>query len=241
MTPMFYIVGGLCTLVWSFLYVRVLEDFARKSLQVAYQSRGQVEGLSIHFEAFVRHISLVNFLMIMAVPALTMRLLAEEKKMRTYDLLLTSPVTATQIALGKFLAGFMISGLLVALSFVYPLTTGFLAEFQWGPLIASYVGLMLVVGTYVAVGVFASSLTESVMLAVVMALIFNVGLWFVGSFSDAFDDTTLTAVFEHLSLGQHFLSFVKGSIETTAVVFFGSIIALNCFLTQRVIESSRWR
>lgn len=240
-TPLFFVVAGLCTLIWSFMYIRVLDAFSRMSLQMSFQSRGEMPGLNLHFEAFVKHISLVNFLLIMAIPALTMRLFSEEKKLRTYDLLLTSPVNATQIALGKFLGGFGAATVLLLISLVYPISTAFLTDIQWGPLTASYLGLWLIVAAYVAVGVFASSLTDSVMLAVVMALIFNVGLWFVGTGTDVMDSPLWKGVFEHLSLGEHFLGFIKGGIKTAGVVFFLSIVALNCFLTQRVVESSRWR
>jgi len=241
LTPMFFVISGMCSLIWSYMYIRTLDVFSKMSMQMSFQSRGQGQGLSLHFEAFVKHISLVNFLLIMAIPALTMRLLAEEKKMRTYDLLMTSPVNATHIAIGKFLGGYMVATVLLLISMLYPISTAFLAELQWGPLLSSYFGIWLLVGAYVAVGVFASSLTESVMLAVVMALIFNIGLWFIGSGADIADSPTMTAFFEHLQIGQHFLGFIKGSIEITAVVFFMTIIILNCFLTQRVIESSRWR
>lgn len=239
-TPLFFVVSGLCTLIWSFMYIRVIDAFSRMSLQMSFQSRGESQGLSLHFEAIVKHISLVNFLLIMAIPALTMRLFSEERKMKTFDLLLTSPVNATQIALGKFLGGFGAATMLLLISLVYPLSTSFLTDLQWGPLVASYLGMWLLVAAYVAVGVFASSLTDSVMLAVVMALIFNVGLWFVGSGADA-DNPLLRDIFQQLSLGEHFLGFVKGGIKLAGVTFFLSIVALNCFLTQRVVESMRWR
>ena len=240
-SPLFFVVAGLCAVVWSLMYIQVLEEFSRRSLQMSFQSRGQFQGLNLHFEAFVKHISLVNFLMIMAIPAVTMRLFSEEKKLRTYDLLLTSPVSATEIALGKFFAGYATATILVLISFIYPLTTSFMTDIQWGPLLGSYLGIWLLVGAYVAVGVFASSLTDSVMLAVVMGLIFNIGLWFVGTGEGLVESQVLKEVFQHLSVGQHFLDFIKGSVNTTGVVFFLSVIALNCFLTQRVVESSRWR
>ena len=240
-TPLFFFVSGMCALIWSFMYIRVIDAFSRMSLQMAFQSRGQGQGISLHFEAFVKHISLVNFLLILAIPALTMRLFSEEKKMRTYDLLLTSPVDATQIAIGKFLAGFGAATVLVLISFLYPMSTAFLTDIQWGPLLASYLGLWLLVGSYVAIGVFASSLTESVMLAVVMALIFNVGLWFVGSGGDIVEGTFWKAFFNQIAIGEHFLGFIKGGVKLASVVFFVSVISLYCFLTQRVVESSRWR
>lgn len=238
-TPLFFVVAGLCTTVWTGMYIRVLKMFADLSRRFAMQRGG--EGLNLHFEVFVKHISLVNFFLIIAVPALTMRLFAEEKRMNTYDLLLTSPVSATQLVLGKFLAGLGATWALVLISFIYPLSTLYVGDIQWGTLLSSYLGVLALSGGYVAVGIFASSLTPSVMLAVIMALIFNVGLWFLGAGVDISDSTTVTALFEHMSVGTHFLDFIKGNIKISGVVFFLSIMALYAFLTQRVVESSRWR
>jgi hypothetical protein len=88
---------------------------------------------------------------------------------------------------------------------------------------------------------FASSLTDSTVLSVIMALIFNVMLWFIGALSDASQEPTLTKIFEHLNVGAHFVNFIKGGVSLAGITFFLSVIALMTFLTQRVVESNRWR
>ena len=243
-SPLFWVISGLCAVVWSVLYLIRVQQFVEQSIQMQLQMamQGQTEGgPNIHYEVFAAHISLVNFIMILAVAAFTMRLFAEEKKQRTFDLLLTSPVNATQIVIGKFLGGVSVAWALVFVSFLYPLSTSFFAEIQWGPLLVSYLGLLLLTASYVAVGMFSSSLTESSVLAVVMSLIFSVGIWFVGAGTEMVDNPTWAAVFEHLSVGNHFLNFIKGGLSIASAVFFFSVIFLYCFLTQRVVESSRWR
>jgi ABC-2 type transport system permease protein len=243
-SPLFWVIGGLCTLVWSILYFIRLQQFAVSSYQMQMQMamQGQSEGgANIHFDVFAAHISLVNFIMILAVAALTMRSFAEEKKQRTFDLLLTSPVNATQIVIGKYLGALGAAWALIAISFFYPVATASIATFDWGPLFASYIGLLLLVASYVALGMFSSSLTESAVLAVVMSLIFSVGIWFVGAGSEILDSPTWVAIFEHLSVGTHFVTFIKGSVSIAGIVFFLSVIFLYCFLTQRIVESNRWR
>lgn len=240
-SPLFWVTASLLTLIWSGMYHISLGEFAQRANMARMQMQGAEGGPNLHSEVFTRHVALVHFFMILAVAALTMRLFAEEKKQRTFDLLLTSPVTATQIVAGKFLAGLAAAWSLILLSLLYPLVTMTIANFDWGPLAAAYIGLMLLVACYVAVGMFASSLTESAVLAVVMALIFSVGIWFVGALSDAVDSPAMVALFEHLSIGNHFSDFMRGGVGVASVVFFLSMIFLNCFLTQRVVESSRWR
>ena len=170
-----------------------------------------------------------------------MRLLAEEKKMKTFDLLLTSPITSVQIALGKFLGGFLSSMMLIAISFIYPLATAAITTFQWPPLLSAYLGLILVISIYVAIGLFASALTESIVLSVVLAWLFSLMLFFLGQGAFNNNDPLWSAVFEHLSLAEHFYGFILGSLKTKSIVFLVSVVALFVFLVERVVESSRWR
>lgn len=239
MSPLFYSIAGLCTIAWTLVYFLGLQEFAQASSMNAMQGAG--EGASLHFVVFTRHISLVNLVMIFAVSAMSMRLFTEEKRNQTMALLLTSPVTSTQITLGKFLAGLLAAWALIAVSFFYPASLRVFTAFDWGPLISSYIGLLLITGCYVAVGMLASSLTESTVLSVIMSLIFNVMLWFIGALSDASSDPGLGKVFEHLNVGSHFVNFIKGSVSVASITFFVSVIVLMTFLTQRVVESNRWR
>jgi ABC-2 type transport system permease protein len=236
-SPLFFIIAGLCTILWSYTFIRNVVQFAENSRQ----NMGTENGLNLQREVFMMHISQINLLFIFVVPALTMRLLAEEKRLRTYDLLLTSPVTATNIALGKFLAGWAAVLALTMISLMYPLSVRTVTAFPMGPLLSAYLGVALVSGAYVAVGLFASSLTESIVLSVVMGLIFNIMLWFIAQGTGSDSSPVVAAVFEYLSIGQHFLNFILGSIKLKSVVFFTTLIGLFVFLTQRVIESSRWR
>ncbi len=238
-SPKFFIVSGICTLFWSFQFVRGFLTFVEQSRGAAMMMGGGQS--NIHYTVFMMHLSLVNLICIFAVPALTMSLLSEEKKVRTYDLLLTAPITATDIAIGKFLAGFGVASVLVGLSIFYPLATSLFAKFNWAPLLTAYLGIFLVVGLYAAVGLFASSLTESILLSVFMGFIFNLMLWFVGQGSESIDSPTMLAIVEQISIGQQFMPFIRGTLKVSSIVFFTSFIGLFIFLTQRVVESARWR
>ena len=221
------------------MYLRSVSVFAAQASMPSFGAAQQ--NLNIHYNVFVNHASFVNLLFLLVVPALTMRLISEEKKQATFDLLLTSPITATDIAVGKFLGGFMAVAVLVFVSAVYPVGTALIAKFPWTPLLLTYVGLLLISATYVAVGLFASSLTDSVVLSVVFGFIFNLILWFISQGQGISDNPTFAAVMEHLSLGQHFFTFLKGTVQISSMVFFASCIGLFLFLTQRVVESARWR
>lgn len=239
-SPMFFLAAGASSLLMSYSYLRSLKEFSETSMMGAMQMGGE-GGANIQYTVFMGHISITNLLFVMIMPAITMRLIAEERKMRTYDLLLTAPISATDIAVGKFLAAFGAGLILVTLSLIYPLGTRLVAAFSMQQLLVSYLGLALVTGAYVAVGLFASSLTESVLLAVVLGWILNLCLWFVAQGSSFFDGSDFVAVVEHLSIGQHFANFVRGTVNLGSFVFMISLIGFFVFLTQRVVESSRWR
>lgn len=235
---LFFILAGICSLLWTFWYGNFLDQFMKSSQQMMMM---QHQNMNLH-QVFGMHVSTVNLILLFVIPAITMRLFSEEKKSNTMDLLLTSPVDATQIVIGKFLAGTLAAWVLVAISFIFPLVTSFYGEISWGPLVSTYVGLLLLVASYVAVGMFASSLTSSVFLAVIIGVLFNLIFWFLGAGAEIAENPTWVRVFEHLSLGEHFFkNFVKGVVKIESLVFFLSVIGLNCFLTQRVVESNRWR
>lgn len=237
-SPLFFFIAALCTIVWTIMYKTFLQQFAEQGMMSMMQGG---HGQSLMTTVFVQHISVVNLVLIFTLPALTMRLLSEEKKMRTYDLLLTAPVSSTDIAVGKFLAGFGIATVLLFVSFLYPAFTSLLAHFDWTTLFVLYLGIWLLTGLYSAAGLFASSLTESAMLAVFMGVVFNLLIWFVGQSGAGSTIHWWASVAAYISVGQHLVNFLKGMIKVSSVVFFVSSAAFFVFLSQRVVESSRWR
>lgn len=239
--PTFYFVASLYSAFLSYTYFMVLKHFAQRSMFMMMQSQGKMGGLNLHNEVFMSHISNVNLILLICTPFLTVRLFAEEKRARSFDLLLTSPVTSTQIVLGKFLAGLGAVGVLILISMIYPGTTVLFSEVQWGLLFSAYLGLIFLAVCYTAIGIFCSSITESVIVAGFMSIIFSLLLWFIAWSGVLADDSLWQTVLNHLSVSHHFGNLVKGVIETSSIVFFMSLVLLYCFLTQRVVESARWR
>lgn len=237
-SPSFFIIAGLFTSLLSYFYIRAVFDFVQR---VQYMQGMGREGANIHIAVFSSILNMVHILLLFAIPVLTMRALAEEKKTRSYDLLLTSPITASQIALGKFFAVYGIVLLLLGMALLYPLGTALFADFQMGPVVTSFLGMALLVGVYVGISLFASALTSSILLAAFLGVVLIMGFMFLGQGAGFSDNPTVSAIFEHLSVDKQYGSFLMGSIELSSVVFFASAICLFVFLSERVIESSRWR
>lgn len=241
-SPIFYIVAFFCTVVMSWVFPIQLAQFNEMSKNFMLQQQGlPPQQLNIHYALFLRQLSYLNLMLIFIVPALTMRLLSEEKKMKTFDLLLTSPVTSVEIVLGKYVASLGAVFGVVFLSFLYCAWTSFFASFSWPLLLVAFFGIFMVGSVYAAMDLFCSALTESALAAFVMSVILNVSIWFVGIGAEVADAQWLRAVLEHISINSHLSAFVEGTLRTSAVVFLLSVVGLFVFLAERVVESSRWR
>lgn len=240
-SPTFWVICFLITLVWSWVYPIQLNRFAQLLMNFVAQQGIPQNQLNIHFAVFLPQLSNLNLMMIFVIPALTMKLFAEEKKLRTFDLLLTSPVTSLQIVLGKYFAVMGAIAGLTLLCFLYPLATATLVTVNWVPLFIAFLGIFLLGGVYAAMDLFASSITENTIVAYVASVMLNVSVWFVGFGTEVADSATTRKVFEHVSLSTHLSSLLEGTVRTNGLIFLLSVIVLFCFLAERMVESSRWR
>ncbi|HWU41927.1 MAG TPA: ABC transporter permease subunit [Bdellovibrio sp.] len=240
-SPTFWVICFLLSLVFSWVYPIQLNLFAQLLANYVMQQGVATTQLNIHYGVFLRQISYLNLFLIFVVPALTMKLFAEEKKMRTFDLLLTSPVTSLEIVMGKYAASLAAVLGLVLVAMIYPLATATMAKINWGPLFIAFFGIFILGAVYAAMDLFCSSLTENSLIAYVSSVILNVSIWFIGIGAEVVDGETARKIFEHVSLSSHLSSLVEGTIRTNGLIFFASIIVLFCFLAERVVESSRWR
>lgn len=179
-------------------------------------------------------------LFLFIVPMLAMRLLAEENRSGSIELLLTSPVRDWEVVLGKFIAGMSLVILILALTLYYPFIMFRFGNPDVGPLASGYLGLVLLTATMMSIGLFASSLTQNQIVAVVLALGLSLVFWIIEAAAD-FVGGPLASIFTAISLRPHFPDFTRGVIETQDVIFYLTFVAAALFITTRVIESRRWR
>ena len=182
----------------------------------------------------------MDFIWLLVVPMLTMRLFAEEKKNGTMELLMTSPISSVQVLLGKFFACLSLYTIIVALTLVYCLILEIYGEPDWGPIFSAYLGYILLGGTFIAVGVLASALTENQIVAVLVSFGILLLLWLI-DWSASFAGPTAAKILQHISIIEHLKDFQRGVIDTKDVIFYLSFIFFGLFLTTRVLESRRWR
>ena len=232
-SPMAYVITTAFLLVTGLLFIDSLTGaFREASLRgfLVGETLGGLLGEAIN----------ASFFVLLLGPALTMRLLAEETKMGTMELLLTAPVRDFEVVLGKFLAAFEIVLILLALTLYYPLLLALFANPDPGPIFSGYFGLVLLSGFFISVGLFASSLTTNQIVSASVGLSILVLFWFVDKAADIFRGTP-ASILEFVSPRTHFTEFARGIIDTEAVVYFLSLTAIFLFLTIRSVESRRWR
>lgn len=182
----------------------------------------------------------LSIIIIILLPLLTMRLLAEEKKQGTFELLLTYPIGDLPVVLGKFAAALASWALMLAGSLLYPVLLALFADPEPGPIITGYIGLFLMGGTFIAIGVFFSSLTDNQLVAASTS--FGAGLLFlIIGWTAPFAGPTTGKVIAQLSLLYHLESFTKGIVSLQDVTFYLFLSAFFLFLTLKSLESTRWR
>ncbi len=176
------------------------------------------------------------------VPAITMRLWSEERKLGTIEFLLTMPLTEMQIILGKFFAAIAFLGVTLAFSFTLPITLFSLGQPDFGVIVGSYVGAMLMGAAYLAIGLYFSSLTDNQVVAFIYSLAVIFALLLVGIAPVYLNQLgSFVYVCEYLSLLTHFNNIARGVIDSRDVIYYLSIIALFLFLNSKHIQARKWR
>ena len=238
-SPIFYVITTVFLIIYSYIFVNILSFFSMQSMQ-----SGQLQqmGIALNVNEMVIEPSFQNMavVLLLIIPIVTMRSFAEEKKSKTFRLLLSSPVHLKEIILGKFLACMIVITLMVLIS---SYSIGFLfmiGEPDIGPVLTGYLGILLTAGCYVSIGIFASSLTENQIVAAVITFGFSLFMWVIGWGAQTANSTT-GQVLQYLSVIEHMDRFLKGMIETSDLAYYLSFIIFGLFLCSRTLDSNRWR
>ncbi len=241
-SPIAYVVlTGFLLLGGWFFFNLVARFNLLLGLYSSFQQMGDTTG-RLNLNEFVLAPLLQNLavILVILVPMITMRSFAEEKRTGTYELLLTSPISTGQIVLGKFLGAAGFISLMVALTGVYGVILAAYGNPEIGVMISGYLGLLLLALSFVAIGLFASSITENQIIAAVTGLVMLLLLFVISWPAESMDEPA-ASLLRYLSVTEHFGEMVQGIIETKSLVYFGSLIVGWMFLTGRSVESIRWR
>ncbi|MGN0611279.1 MAG: ABC transporter permease [Ruminiclostridium sp.] len=184
---------------------------------------------------------LMMFIVLMVfVPLLTMRLLSEDKKQKTDQLILTAPVSLLSVVMGKFLAAYAIFVIGVAVMPVYGFVMSTFTTISWLPIWGNTVGLLLIGGIFVSIGLFVSSLTENQMIAAIGSFFINLMILLMNTLTSALPSGIFKDVLASVSVYSRYSEITNGIFSLSSLIFFISVIFIFLFLTVRVLEKRRW-
>ena len=219
-SPLAYVVTALFLIMTSILFALILNQTNEATLRPLFGN------LAVIF--------------LLTMPFLTMRLLAEEQRTGTMELLLTAPVRDSELVLGKFLGVFLLLLAMLACTAIYPLVLVLAGNPDRGPVLAGYLGVILQGAAFLAIGLFASSLTQNQIIAAMLTFVILLLMWL----SDAIGNYTggrIGDFFRFLSITRHVDEFPRGIVDTRHLVYFASVIGVALFLTVQSVQARRWR
>jgi len=220
LSPLAYIVMAFFLFGAGLLFALIVEQSREASL------RGLISNVSVLF--------------LFVVPMISMRLLAEEQRTGTIELLLTNPVQEWQIVTGKFLASILMILVMLGLTLLFPLFLFIFGNPDRGPIATGYVGVILQAAAFLAVGLWASSLTENQIVAAILSFIFLLVLWLSDNLGQSLGGALGTIV-SYTSVANHFQDFPTGVINTKDVLYYLTMVAAGLVLSTLSLQARRLR
>lgn len=182
---------------------------------------------------------LVPLVFLFFIPAITMRLLAEEQKTGTLELLTTRPVRDSEIVLGKFLAAWALVAITLLPTLLYVIALASLGPLDVGPVLSGYIGLLLMAAVYIAIGIFASSLTENQIVAFIVSFLIILALFLLNKVL-IYVPEGLASTFEFLGIDYHFSNIARGIIDSRNLIYFASLIGFSLLLATVSLGRRKW-
>jgi len=235
-SPIGYVITGLFALLFGWIFYAYLSFFVRSSEQMTMG--GGTPNVNQQMIAGLLQTTATIILFVM--PMITMRTYSEEKRSGSIELLLTSPVTDVEIILGKFFGALGLYIAMLAVTLLYMAILFVYGNPEWRPLVAAYLGLLLMGAAFVSIGLLISSTTSNQIVAGVVTFVVFLLFWIIGWFADT-AGPTIGPITSWLSITEHFDDFSKGIIDTKHVLYYLSLITFGLFLTAKSVDTERWR
>ena len=239
-SPIIYVVGAVFLVIFGVLSYIAVVNAGTQAIRLM-QIQGLAAKINLNDLVFRPTFYSTAIILLLVLPILTMRAFAEERKLKTFELLMTSPIGINEIVAGKFVAVFLIYLGMLALTGVVPVVLAMFNNFDWAPVFTGYLGLLLMGALFLAVGVLASAVTENQIVAAFLSFGMLLSVWLMGAMGSILGDTPVGNTISYLSFIEHYDRLVRGLINTKDLVYFACGILFMLFLTHRVVESERWK
>jgi ABC-2 type transport system permease protein len=227
-SPLIYVLAGLFCFMMGWLFFNYIQQ--AKNLSTASMAQAVITPLFGN----------INFIFVFLAPLISMRSFAEEQKQHTLDLLLTSKLTLWQIVWGKFLAQFCMIAFMLVFTFIFPMILSFSGYNDWGVVLSSYLGVVLSVMAYLAVGIFCSSLTDNQIVAALLTFCCLLGSMLLVITVNATNNYIFAMMVQYLTIPFHYEAFSRGVIRSYSLIYFVSLIGFFFMLTIKSLQSRKW-
>ncbi|MDD9819983.1 MAG: ABC transporter permease subunit [Nitrospira sp.] len=239
-SPVVYVVGAIFLFVSGLIAYLMVANAGQQAVRLL-QIQNAYPPLNLNALVFRPLFYSLEFVLMFLLPVLTMRVLAEERKLLTFELLLTSPIGINEIISAKYMSVLLVYLGLLSLTGLTPLLLSFSSSFHWGGIATGYMALALQGGLFLACGVLASAMTDNQVVAAFLSfgIILVTGL--IGEMGSVLGDTTIGHILSYLSFREHYDRLVRGLVEARDVVYYLSGIVLMLFTAHRVVDAHRWQ
>ncbi len=239
-SPVIFAVGGIFFFLMAYFTLGMMIEFSDVYNDFEMRQMYGMKEMNVTEWVIRGLLGLVNFLMLFFIPLLSMRLFAEERKNRTFEILVTCPVRDGEILAGKFLAALTLLLVLLASCLLYPVLVDIFSEPEWRVVLSGYLGLVLTILAYLSFGIFASSVTENQIIAAFLSFAGLLFFYLVGDVTSA-KEGLIGKIAAELSFRQHSTGFMKGVVELKDIAFFLAFAGFFIFLSLESLKSRQWR
>ena len=233
LSPLAWVILGILQTILGYMFLAQLDNYF--TLQPQLLNLKNAPGVTDIVIASLFQLAAIILLMIM--PLITMRTIAEEKRNKTLSLLISSPISMTEIVLGKFLGLFLFVVVLVSLLMLMPLSLYMGTELDTGKLFAIYLAMLLLLGSFAAIGLYLSSLTDNQTIAAISTFGALLMLWIIDWIGESIADSD--SVVSYLSILQHHQSMLRGVFDSSDIAYYLILITAFLVLTIRQLDRER--
>jgi ABC-2 type transport system permease protein len=244
-SPIAYVVMMIFLTLSGYFFFTGVVNFQQqfsyiKNMMQIYQNPELLARMNLNEMVIARALGNMVITFIFLLPLIMMRSFAEEKRQKTEELLMTSPITTGELLAGKFFGSLVFVVILLLPTLAYQALLFVFSEPEIGPVVTGYAAVLLFASAGIAIGLFASSVTENQIIAAVISFVILLFMLIIANLRVP-EESFFGPIIAYLAVGQHLENLLKGMLDTKDLFYFGSIIFLFLFLTKRSIESVRWR
>ncbi|RMH34260.1 MAG: hypothetical protein D6690_10990 [Nitrospirae bacterium] len=239
-SPIVYVIGAVFLAVVGLVTYWAVVNAGSQALRLM-QIQNTFAYLNMNELVFRPVFMSMSMIVMVILPLLTMRLFAEERKLRTIELLLTSPIGVNEIVTGKLMSVVIVYTVLLVLTGLIPLTLSAYVDFDWDPVFIGFLALLLHGAFLLSIGLFASALTENQIIAAFISFGMILSLWLIGALGALAGDTVLGSVLSYISFSEHYRRMVRGLLALKDVIYYLSGVAVMWFAAHQAIDAYRWK